>query len=280
MNTSSNTKTNLISRGAVTGNPFVNLGWVGVIFVLITVSVFTILVKLGLWQLDRAEQKKVWHNTLVERQQQAELTQAELIELMRSNPEMPLTGFKLNIIASPVSDKILLLDNQVFNGQVGYLAYQIFRQNDVKSSRSQDNKSTPAILIELGFVPANNNRQILPIVAPYAQGEYSISGRIYQKEANPLSNELYLEQGNPMRFQNLAIDKLSQAFNMPLLPIALQPNDIPHLNLSQPWQPIPLSAQKHQGYAVQWFSMSAVFIGLMSYLAFKKWQRIYKNNNK
>ncbi|WP_319803630.1 SURF1 family protein [Shewanella subflava] len=268
MNTSNSTKTNLTNNGAVTGNPLAGLGWAGFVFIAITVAVFSILVKLGLWQLERAEFKTSWDVTLKERQNQAAMNFDSLLQVIDQHTadtnaeQQTLTGYRIALSASPVSKQVLLLDNQIYMGQVGYLAYQVF----------QVNASSPNLLVELGFVPADKDRRILPDISAISTGRYKLIGRIYQKQINPLSENLMAEIGNPMRFQNLAIDELSQLLGYPLLPVVLQPDNVPDLNLPQPWQPIPLSAQKHQGYALQWFTMAAVFLGLMAWLAHRKWQ--------
>ena len=268
MNTSSSTKTNLTNNGAVTGNPLAGLGWAAFVFIVITVAVFSILVKLGLWQLERAEFKRAWDITLSERQNQAAINFDSLLQVIAEHTsnadseQQNLTGYRIAVSASPVSKQVLLLDNQIYMGQVGYLAYQVF----------QVNASSPHLLVELGFVPADKDRRILPDISAISSGRYKLIGRIYQKQTNPLSDHLMAETGNPMRFQNLNIDELSQLLGYPLLPVVLQPDNVPDLSLPQPWQPIPLSAQKHQGYALQWFTMAAVFLGLMAWLAHKKWQ--------
>ncbi|MGZ9896898.1 SURF1 family protein [Shewanella gaetbuli] len=245
------------------------LGWLSGLFILITVSVFSVLVKLGFWQLDRAEFKTQWQQTIHNRETLPAMDYDELVDLLIQSqststdiPTQLLTGYKVAVNVSPVSNQIYLLDNQVYQGQVGYLAYQIFKHND----------ASPYLLVELGFIAANKDRQVLPVVDALPNKEYQLTGRIYQKQANPLSEHLYAEPGNPMRFQNLAIDELASTESLSLLNVVLQPNNLPNLHYPQPWQPIPLSAQKHQGYALQWFTMAAVFLGLMGWLAMKYWR--------
>ena len=132
MNTSSSTKTNLANNGAVTGNPLAGLGWGAFVFIAITVAVFSILVKLGLWQLERAEFKSSWDETLSERQHQAAMNFDSLLQVITehtsaaNSEQHTLTGYRIAVSASPVSKQILLLDNQIYQGQVGYLAYQVF----------------------------------------------------------------------------------------------------------------------------------------------------------
>jgi surfeit locus 1 family protein len=275
MNTSNETKTNLTMKGVVTGNPFKSVGVSRVLFVIITLVVFSLLVKLGLWQLSRATFKQEWQSTLLQRQQQQAVTYEEMLAIVKlsaastsSQPETKLlTGYRLSISAKPINNMMLLLDNQVYQGQVGYLAYQIF----------EITPEQPWILVELGFVPANKDRRILPELTPLKTNYYTLVGRVYQKQPNPLSDRLDAEQLTdthaPVRFQNINIPALTDMLGHTLTPVVLQPDNVPNYHLPQPWIPIPLSAQKHHGYALQWFTMAAVFLGLMSWIAFRQFRR-------
>ncbi|WP_299802836.1 SURF1 family protein [uncultured Shewanella sp.] len=231
----------------------VNLAWLFI--VLVTVIVFSILVKLGFWQLERAQYKSQWQQQLSERQAASVLNYSQILNFPK---EEALTGFKLKTPATPVSNNIFLLDNQVYEGRVGYLALQVV----------QVSEQEPWLLVELGFIPAGLNRSQLPNVKPISQ-PIVLEGRVYQKQINPMSSELMAENAWPKRIQNLNIPQLAQLIDKPLASVVLQPSNLdnpyPH-----PWQPIPLSSQKHQGYAVQWFSMAAVFAFLMGYLLFRK----------
>ncbi|WP_228768363.1 SURF1 family protein [Shewanella sp. TC10] len=248
------------------------------LLLLVTVSVFCILVKLGVWQLDRAEQKTAWQATLSARQAASELS---FDQLLAFGADERLSGYRLSVNATPVNQQILLLDNQVFEGRVGYLAYQVFQvanagtntnavTNDITIDNAEAvNKDLPWLLVELGFVAANIDRRILPDITPVPLSAISLTGRVYQKQINPLSHQLHAEDGHVMRFQNLNLAALAEKIGHPLAPVVLQPDSIPNIALPKPWTPIPLSAQKHQGYALQWFTMAAVFLSLMLWIGWK-----------
>lgn len=248
------------------------------LLLLVTVSVFCILVKLGVWQLDRAEQKTAWQATLSARQAASELS---FDQLLAFGADERLSGYRLSVNAIPVNQQILLLDNQVFEGRVGYLAYQVFQvahaganTNAVTSAITIDNaeavkKDLPWLMVELGFVAANIDRRTLPDITPVPLSAIDLNGRVYQKQINPLSHQLHAEDGKVMRFQNLNLAALAEKIGHPLAPVVLQPDSIPNIALPKPWTPIPLSAQKHQGYALQWFTMAAVFLSLMLWIGWK-----------
>ncbi|MEI6860391.1 MAG: SURF1 family protein [Shewanella sp.] len=218
---------------------------------MVFVIMFTILMKLGFWQLDRAEMKEKWQAELSHRQSSAPLSYAQLVSFPSENQ---LTGYRFSVLASPVSSNIFLLDNQVFNGRVGYLALQPMRITP----------EGPWMLVELGFVPAGLDRRVLPDVNVIT-AEVSLNGRLYQKQANPMSLALMPEPGWPKRIQNLNIGEISKLLGQILVPAVLQPDHLEGIDLPHPWIPIPLSSQKHRGYALQWFSMALAFTLLVLY---------------
>ncbi|MCG9698044.1 SURF1 family protein [Shewanella sp. Isolate11] len=225
------------------------------LLVCITVLVFSILVKLGFWQLDRATEKQQLQQALVVRQQTMPLRYQQVL---KAKAQDPLTGYRLSLEVNAKDPRIILLDNQVYQGVVGYLAFQA-----VEVTANQ-----PWLLIELGFISGTQDRRILPRIDGLT-GTQELSGRLYQKSINPLSEHLLAETGNPLRIQNLNLTELAQLLQRPLAPAVLQPQRIGDKVLNQlprPWQPIPMAAEKHQGYAVQWFSMAGAFLILMIYL--------------
>lgn len=239
--------------------PYILLNKLTVFLLILTVAVFGLLVKLGLWQLARGDEKTTLQAQIQARQA---LLPLNFEQLLLNIDQENLTGSRLHVNATPASTDIWLLDNQIYQGQVGYLAFQLL----------QIEAGKPWLLVELGFIAATAHRSELPQITPLS-GELTIEGRLYQKQINPLSQALMAETmtktdtraetGTSIRFQNLNLPEMVQHLGHPLLPAVLQPDALPTLALPHPWQPFPLSAQKHWGYALQWFSMATVFAGLM-----------------
>jgi len=227
-------------------------------------SLIALLVRLGFWQLDRAEYKQQLQAEISERQASSPLSYAQLLslstteELVNGQP----TGYRLSVSISPASEHIFLLDNQTYRGQVGYLALQAVEVAP----------DMPWLLVELGFIAAGMDRRTLPTVAPITKPQH-LNGRIYRRQTNPMSSALMAESGWPKRIQNLNLGELSMLLDYPLAPAVLQPERLVSSDLPHPWDPIVLPAQKHYGYAVQWFSMSIALL-LLTLFAF------YKTTNK
>lgn len=207
--------------------------------------VFSLLINLGFWQLSRASEKIAIEQYLSDREFSQPIS---LIEVGAIQQEY-LTGIKVIALLTPVAGKYLLLDNQTYQGHVGYLAYQLMESEQGKG-----------VLLERGFIKAGASRNRLPNVDWLTQPAV-IEGRLYQRATNPLSDQLYAEVGEVSRIQNLNINQLANNWQQELEPYVIQPQmDVwPY---PQPWQPVPLSSSKHTGYAVQWFSMAVALVGL------------------
>ncbi|MCG9677667.1 SURF1 family protein [Vibrio sp. Isolate24] len=227
--------------------------WVGL---LLTVVAFSILVNLGLWQLSRADEKRQMEQFLAERERASAIE----LEQLNTTDNVYLTGTLVRVELRPIKGKYLLLDNQTYQGEVGYLAYQLM---------AFGNNNT--VLLERGFIPSYGQREILPNVE-WITTPFTGKARVYQRSLNPLSDGLYLEPGVPHRIQNLNISELELYWEIPIEPYLLQPR-MTGWPYSQPWKPVPLSSAKHTGYAVQWFSMAGVLIILSVWLLIRVLKR-------
>lgn len=210
---------------------------------LLTVVAFSILVNLGLWQLSRAEEKREIEAKVAQLAAQPALELSQVSESLRVSP----TGLKVALNASPVEGRYLLLDNQSFHGEVGYLALQLAQT-----------ESEQWVLLERGFVPAPPLRSQLPEVVWLTEPQ-RIEGRLYRKSVNPLSHELFIEQGDVSRIQNVNYAELESLWGIELERFIVQPQ-MESWPYPQPWQPVSMNAEKHTGYAVQWFSMAAALV--------------------
>ncbi|MCR9306907.1 MULTISPECIES: SURF1 family protein [unclassified Vibrio] len=227
----------------------------------LTVVVFSLLVKLGFWQLERGQEKQALEQAILAR---ADSAYQALGEVLEENDwrEGSILGKKVEANVVPQAFPVILLDNQTHQGNVGYLAFQIVSMSD---------ESGTYALLELGFVEGIADRSILPTVTTLEVSTF-ISGRLYRKSANPLSSELMPEVGDAIRVQNLNIVHLNQLLNIELMPAVLQPDNLKNWPYDFPWNPLPLNSAKHFGYSIQWFSMGGVFL-LLTLIVFVRWQR-------
>ncbi len=224
-------------------------------------AVFSLLVKLGFWQLERATEKQAIEQSILAR---ADLPYQNINVVFGNNnwEEEDVIGVKVKAQITPEPFPIILLDNQTYNSKVGYLAYQVV---------SVSQQPNILALMELGFVEASVSRSELPNVHQLDTRRL-VTGRLYRKSMNPLSFELMAETGTPIRVQNLNISQLNELLNVDLMPAVLQPDNLNRWPYEFPWNPLPLTSAKHFGYAFQWFAMAGVFL-LLAIAIFIRWSR-------
>ncbi|HCH00653.1 MAG TPA: SURF1 family protein [Vibrio sp.] len=294
-NNSRSTSVNLNKETSVIATPVSKWGIKKIGLLLLTVVVFAVMVKLGFWQLDRGNQKLAMEQQL---QLRADANPVAIEDWQMSSSE-DATGVKLSLRIAPLADDVkaqrVYWDNQTWQGKVGYLVFQPVRllANDPQSDFEAVG------LIELGFIPAGRDRQVLPEVVGISQNQryqtQTIVGRLYRKQDNPMSQGLMPEMmeitnGLGLRIQNLSLEDLPQRLfsdrQLSLFSYVVQPMQPLLLtgdsrltenngvkvseHLPHPWQPLPMQSKRHFGYAVQWFSMAAVLLGLAFWFAYRQ----------
>jgi cytochrome oxidase assembly protein ShyY1 len=231
---------------------------------LFTLVMVPLMVSLGFWQLERAQDKAHLAAAFEERQQQAP---APISGLWDKTAEA-LAYLPVQLIGSFLPDKYFLLDNQVQHGQFGYDVLRILQLSDGGGT----------VLVNLGWVAGDAARRVLPAV-PMVDGTVEISGHIYIAPGEPfMLAEQQLGNAWPKLIQAVEMDKLAptlaalqgdSVFPFPVRVDAGEPGA-----LQVDWQLVNMSPQTHQGYAVQWFAMAAVLFVFFLFRSSNLWQMI------
>ncbi|MEZ9398489.1 SURF1 family protein [Vibrio splendidus] len=245
--------------------------WIAVVLTVVSVS---ILIKLGLWQLDRGNEKLRYEQQLSERALQSSQSLGVIISEWQDsrlpaqeslNPQA-LNGLKVDVEIVNKSGLILLLDNQINQGKVGYVIYML---GEVQSQEKGDQLlHKKQLLIDLGFVAASRDRRELPQLGSMTVPT-KMSGRVYTRSVNPLSHELALENTIPKRIQNLNITVLSEYTGQEVLPFIFQPQSLDSWPYEMLWRPTAMKSEKHFGYSFQWFVMATVLLFLMMLVGYR-----------
>ncbi|UPR58907.1 SURF1 family protein [Vibrio sp. ED004] len=239
--------------------------WVAVVLTLVSVG---ILIKLGLWQLDRGNEKLRYEHQLSQRATQSSRPldivisewREESVRTQQSLNPSTLNGLKADVQLVKTSGLVFLLDNQINQGTVGYVIYML------GEVLTQDGRKQ--LLIDLGFVAASNDRRALPKIGNVTLPT-NMSGRLYTRSVNPLSQELGLEKTTPTRIQNINIEALSQYTGQEVLPFIFQPQSLNSWPYEMLWRPTAMKSEKHFGYSFQWFVMAAVLLSLMLLIGYR-----------
>jgi len=217
----------------------------------VTVVLLGVLVSLGFWQLDRAEQKKVLL-ALYGGEQGRTILQLEADFKSAAG----LNYQDAVVVGHYDSSHQFLLDNRTHAGQAGYqvLTPLLIRDSGV------------AVLVNRGWIPLGSSRERLPDVSVH-EDRQRISGRLKIPPQNAfMLGEEGPRQRWPWRIQQIHIEALSAELGRPLLPVVLL------LDAGQPdgyvrqWRPLAgFGPERSVGYAVQWFGLAAAL--LIIYLA-------------
>ncbi len=198
--------------------------------------------KLGFWQLERAEQKR---QQLALFSQQGDLSADDLIQLNSETLER-LNGRSIQLSGDIEIDKVWLLDNQTYQGQVGYSVITPLKVLDGQLS----------ILVNWGWIKAGKYRHQIPQIQ--LPNNINTSGLIRTTDFAQFRlkpDQLESQSSWPKRVQS--VSTIVQAFkDLGGEPVLVYAKTHPKINYPQTYQPVVMPPEKHQAYAVQWFLLA------------------------
>lgn len=224
---------------------------------LLFVLLLPLLLKLGFWQLSRVEEKRALAQQLVERQAMPPLSMRGLQELMASD-KTGLVQRRIQLFGRYEPEQVYLLDNQIFNGAVGYQVLQVFEVEwpaNVEYTTSAGQK----VLINRGWIPGYADRRLPEVSVP--QGTASLIASVYipSSESVVLVEDVWSASW-PKVIQATDMDKIRAQAGEALFPyeLRLEPGEWSALTIA--WPEINTGPKKHLGYAVQWFAMAVALV--------------------
>ncbi|WP_339649954.1 SURF1 family protein [Halopseudomonas pelagia] len=233
-------------------------GWPLWIFLL---AFLPLLVTLGFWQLERAEEKRQMQaqmdanrsavaETLLELQQQTDPSWRPLYLQGQFDPE-----------------RIWLLDNRIRGGQAGVEVLQIF----------DDQASGLSLIVNRGWIAWPDRRQHPSVSTP----EHSVQ---LDAEALPGAEQGFtLGQSNgtsgwPKLISRLDLASMGMDAQRPLLDWTARLKTGSQAAFTLDWPALPMTASKHIAYAVQWFALAIALLALFIWAGFQPEHRGNNNN--
>ena len=213
---------------------------------------FVVLIKLGFWQLNSAVVKQ---QSMDAREQAMSVAVAKL---PHASDISNYHGQRVSMSGRFDFEQMLLLDNKILNGQVGYHVLIPFYPN---TDRSAD-----MVLVDAGWVAAGSRRERLPTLTQW-QGIDQVSGFIYQSELNPFIHNI--ERSKPISFplviSQFDIDEMATLFDVVSYPAMIRLDPASEWGYEKQWLwQNRMTPEKHRGYAVQWFALAATLLLLSS----------------
>ena len=212
---------------------------------LATALLLPTLLSLGFWQLDRADEKAALIDRLEARRALPAITPQSALRL----PSDERADRKVVMDARFTPNRFVLLDNRLRGGKFGYEVVAFAEVDQL------------AVALNLGWVRGDPSRQTRPdVVLP--SGVQTVSGRLYQPSGDALMlGENRLPAQLPGVVQQLTLsawqDELETLLDQPIFPLEIRVDEFESVSFDATWAVVNQTPAKHQGYAVQWFTMAA-----------------------
>ncbi len=218
-------------------------------------AVFAGLCGLGLWQLQRAAEKRAIEA------ERAAAGRAAPVALPLDRTDYRALRFRPVTVAGRYDAvRQLLLDNQVRDGRVGYSVLTPLVLADGR-----------AVLVDRGWVAQGLTRALLPDLT-VAQPVDAVRGRVYVPFAGGLRLGAVSDgAGWPRVVQYLDFAALGALVGRPLLPLVLRLDPAEPNGYRRDWPAAGLSHQRHLAYAAQWFGLALAWLALSFY-----YKRVHK----
>jgi surfeit locus 1 family protein len=209
-------------------------------------------IRLGIWQLDRLEQRRAF-NGHVEAMWAAEPLNPT------GEPAENLTTMEYRaVILSGTYDfeNQIVLRNRYFQGEYGY---------NLLTPLLLDDGS--AVLVDRGWIPADGNDSPATWRRYDQLGPVEVQGQIRLGQARPDMGgvpdpTLAPGQSKLVFWNNINLERIGQQLPYPLIDVYVQPEvDPADVAPPIPYQPeLELSEGPHLGYAVQWFTFAGILV--------------------
>lgn len=216
---------------------------------LLVVILLPVVVSLGFWQIERADEKRRLQSLFDDRQKLG----AVAIETLADDADLrfqpvSLTGQFLN-------DKTAFLDNRVYQRRFGYEIITPFQLAG----------SEQIVLVNRGWLEGDSSRRSLPHVETI-KGEVALSADIYVPQGEMMVLAEDANSGWPGVIQSIDIDEIQGLLGRPIFPYSVRLRAGNPGSYKAYWKIVNMQPEKHTGYAVQWFAMAIMllFIALLA----------------
>jgi len=211
------------------------------------VAILALLISLGFWQLDRADEKRAIEDQIAS----ANSGDVELVTSVEFLKDKEYYHVRLQ--GSYVGDKQFIYDNQIVDQVSGYYVLTPLILKD----------TSKAVLINRGFIAWNGRRDKLAdidVEDELTEVKVQISTPVKRMELKVSETT----GGFPVLIQALDLDAMSTIASLDFASVVGLLNPESENGFVRKWEPYTGSIERHVGYAIQWFLMAFVlaFIGI------------------
>ena len=207
-------------------------------------------IALGNWQAGRAQEKRALGEQL---ERALKAPPMEITSQMVLDPQS-MALKRVRARGRFVGERSVLLDNKLRRGRPGYEVLTPLRLNGTH------------VLVNRGWVPAARTRDVLPSV-PVPEGEVIVEGLALLRLPQALSPGT--AEPGPVR-QNIDLDRYAAETRLALQPLIIEQHSTAADGLLREWPRPDAGVDKHQSYALQWYSLAALAVLLFVFLSVRR----------
>jgi surfeit locus 1 family protein len=220
-------------------------------------------IRLGIWQLDRLEQRRAFNH------QVDSMRAMPALDLNQESPEN-ISGMEWRAVKVRGEYDFanqIALRNQYYQNEYGYHLMTPLLFGDPSSGKGR------AVLVDRGWIPADGN-SAAPDWRKYDEtGVVDLTGQVRLAQTKPalggVDDALPANGARLEIWNNADLEQIAGQLPYPVLPVYIQP-DINEDDTAPPipYQPtIELTEGPHFGYALQWFTFATIlFVGYPFFL--------------
>ena len=224
---------------------------------LVYLCLLPVLLALGMWQLDRSEQKRAFFKS----QEQAIAIETLHLSAVLKNNTKALRYRQVEVTGHYDVAHQFLIDNQISGGKAGYfvLTPLILTGED------------KAVLVNRGWIPLNPNRSVLPDLQ-INKTEAIITGRInnFPSVGIKLAGAEIPTAGWPSIVQVVDSNVLAKKLGYSLFQFQIElAKELPD-GYKREWHTSTIMPpEQHTAYAIQWFALALTLTILFIWYSFK-----------
>ena len=237
------------SRTFTFGELEIRFNWVIAIFVL---AAFSGLVRLGIWQLGRAQEKIDLQETYNEMGIDYATPVEEVGMSGLENDALTIQNLHVSLTGHYINEKNLFLVFVTYQEALGYEVVTPFRLDS----------SEKVVFVSRGWVYANTYEEMLTKVPPI-EGDLTVTGQLFVPTVKQAArtNDIDLSQPKwPLEIRYLNTLELAPLFEESIFPYEVRLDEDQEGLFIRHWPTVYVDTGRNFSYALQWFSMSIALL--------------------
>jgi surfeit locus 1 family protein len=226
------------------------------------IALVVLFVNLGLWQLERAEEKRAVEAAFTDAGESVVVN-----DIVRNSDAKVGDGAvalyqPLSASGTYLADRQFLIDNMILEGRVGYFVVTPF----------EFSREEPLLLVNRGWLPKTSEADVASAIEiDDDAGQGTVTGKAGKlPRVGIRAGDAFTGTRDWPRVANWpTLDELASALDRDLLPFILLADPDPGSGLVRSWEPRQAGPMRHIGYAVQWFALAAAVL-VTAFVVYRK----------